>query len=140
MLGGEYQHNIDQKNRIFIPAKMREELGETFVVAKNIREKSLIVYSLAGWEEYIAPIKKLDRQLAEPVLRYLHSNLAQVTPDAQGRVVLSPELVAHAEIERSAVVVGCGSYAEIWSEELYKQMEDQVNVAEMRAKLESLGL
>ena len=49
MFGGEYRHSKDSKNRVFMPAKLREELGESFVIAKDIREKCLKVYSLAGW-------------------------------------------------------------------------------------------
>ena len=65
MFGGEYRHNKDSKNRVFMPAKLREELGETFVIAKDIRETCLKVYSLKGWEEYIAPLKAQNRKLSE---------------------------------------------------------------------------
>ena len=140
MLGGEYRHSLDQKNRIFIPAKLREELGDTFVVAKSIRESCLKVYSPEGWEAYIAPIRALKRELSEKVLRFLHSSMAQVSPDSQGRITLPQELVDHAKIEKAAVVVGCSDYAEIWSEAEYDLMRSKINVAEMLAELESLGL
>ena len=120
MFGGEYRHNKDAKNRVFMPAKLREELGETFVIAKDIREKCLKVYSLAGWEEYIAPLKAQNRKLSEKILRFLHASLTQVTPDSQGRVIIPQELVEYAAIERSIVVVGCGEYAEIWAESTYE--------------------
>ena len=134
MFGGEYRHNKDSKNRVFMPAKLREELGETFVIAKDIREKCLKVYSLAGWEEYIAPLK------AQKILRFLHASLTQVTPDSQGRVVIPQELVEYAAIERSIVVVGCGEYAEIWSESIYDENKAQIDVAELIGELEELGL
>ena len=140
MFGGEYRHNKDSKNRVFMPAKLREELGETFVIAKDIREKCLKVYSLSGWEEYIAPLKEQNRKLSERILRFLHASLAQVTPDSQGRVVLPQELVEHAVIDRSIVVVGCGAYAEIWAEEVYDENKAQINVGELIAELEELGL
>ena len=140
MLGGEYRHSLDSKKRIFIPAKLREELGQTFVVAKDIREKCLKVYSLQGWESYIAPLKEQKRKLSEKIMRFLHASLVQVTPDVQGRIVLPQELVAHAQIERNAVVVGCCDYAEIWAEELYDKMKEDEDVSDMLAELESLGL
>ncbi len=140
MLGGEFRHALDAKNRIFIPAKLREELGKSFVVAKDIREKCLKVYSLAGWEAYIAPLKEQKRKLSEKIMRFLHASLVQATPDAQGRIVLPAELVEHAEIERNAVVVGCGDYAEIWSEETYDSITESVDLDEMIAELEELGL
>ena len=140
MLGGEYRHNIDAKKRIFIPAKLREELGATFVVAKDIRQKCLKVTSLAGWEAYIAPLREQKRSLSERTLRFLHASLVQVTPDAQGRIVLPQELVDYAELVRDAVVVGCYDYAEIWSEELYAKLKSEEDVDALLAELEELGL
>ena len=140
MFGGEFRHGIDTKNRIFIPAKMREELGETFVVAKDIREKCIKVYSLLGWEEYLAPIREQNRKLKEKVLRYLNSTMVQVSPDSQGRITLPKDLVDHASIEKGAVVVGCCDYAEIWAEEVYDRMKAEENLPMLLAELESLGL
>ena len=84
MLSGEFKHNLDPKNRLFIPAKHREELGESFIVAKSIRENCLKVYSLEEWENYIAPIKQMARKDSESILRALNRNASQVTPDSQG--------------------------------------------------------
>ncbi len=140
MFGGEYRHTLDTKNRIFIPAKLREELGATFVVAKDIREKCLKVYSLEGWEAYIAPLREQKRKLSEKIIRFLHSSLVQVTPDSQGRIVLPPDLVAHAEMIRDAVIVGCCDYAEIWAEEKYAALKADEDLDAMLAELEELGL
>ncbi len=140
MLGGEYKHNLDPKNRIFIPAKLREELGAAFVVAKDIREKCLKVYSLEGWESYITPLREQKRKLSEKILRFLHASLVQVTPDSQGRIVLPQELVGYAEIEKNVVIVGCCDYAEIWAEEAYEKLKAEEDLSEMLAELEELGL
>ena len=140
MFGGEYKHGKDSKNRVFMPAKLREELGETFVIAKDIREKCLKVYSLSGWEEYIAPLRAQRRNLSEKILRFLHASLVQVTPDSQGRVLLPQELVDYAAIDRSIVVVGCGLYAEIWAEENYNELKAQSDIEAMLAEIEELGL
>lgn len=140
MLTGEFRHSLDAKNRIFMPAKLREELGETFIIARDIREKCLKVYSLEGWTAYTAPIKEKPRQLAEQIMRLLHRSAAQVTPDSQGRVVLPPMLIEYAEIEKNAVVVGCEEYAEIWGEKNYQIMLDKVDDEALRQALEAVGL
>ena len=140
MLGGEYRHSLDTKNRIFIPAKLRDELGLTFVVAKDIREKCLKAYSQAGWESYIAPLRQQNRKLSEKIMRFLHASLVQVTPDSQGRIVLPQELVDYAEIDRNVVIVGCCDYAEIWAEASYDQLTADEDISDMIAELESLGL
>ena len=140
MLGGEYRHGLDPKNRVFIPAKLREELGETFVVVKDLRERCLKIYSQAEWDKYIAPIKNQERRLAEKVLRFLSSSMSQVVPDSQGRILIPKDLVQYAEIERDVVVVGCYDYAEIWAEESYQRLKEEENLEEMIKDLESLGL
>ena len=140
MLGGEYRHGLDPKNRIFIPAKLREELGMTFVVAKDIREKCLKIYSQTEWDNYIEPIRKQDRRLQERVLRFLSSSMVQATPDSQGRIVLSKDLLLHAGIEKDVVIVGCYNYAEIWAEEVYADLKEKEDVTEMLRELEELGL
>ena len=139
MLAGEYRHGLDAKNRIFIPAKLREELGQTILVAKNIREKCLKVYSLTEWEKYIGPLQEQNRKLSEKLMRFIYPTLLQATPDSQGRIVLTGELIGHAEIDRNVVIVGCGKYAEIWSEELYDATMSDIDVDELVADLESLG-
>lgn len=140
MLTGEFRHSIDAKNRMFVPAKLREELGESFVIACDIRETCLKAYSLEGWEDYIEPIRKLPREVAEKALRFLHRTAAQVSPDSQGRVLLNSALVAHAQIEKNAVVVGCGDYAEIWAEANYEAQVTSEDVEQLRNLLEGYGL
>jgi len=140
MFTGEYEHIVDSKNRIFVPVKFREELGETFMVVRDIRKPILKVCSLEEWERYLAPIKAQERKIAEEALRYLHRNASQVTPDSQGRILLSPSLLGYAEIEREAVFVGCSDYCEIWSAEKYKAEISAEDPEDIREKLERLGL
>ena len=140
MLTGEFRHSVDSKNRLFIPAKMREELGECFIVARDMRGKRLKVYSLEGWEEYIAPNKAQERKIAEKALRYLHRNAAQVSPDSQGRILLTEGLLTYAEIVKEVYVVGCSSYAEIWSASLYEEEMANEDFDGMCQTLEQFGL
>ncbi|MBQ8718149.1 MAG: division/cell wall cluster transcriptional repressor MraZ [Clostridia bacterium] len=140
MLTGEFRPTLDQKNRIFVPSKLREELGETFMMVRDIREKCLKMYSLDGWAEYIAPIKAQPRAIAEKAMRVLHSSAAQVTPDSQGRVLIPAKLVEFAELEKNIVVIGCYDYAEIWAEDKYDAFMASQDDAELRALLEENGL
>ena len=140
MFLGEFKHNLDTKKRLFIPAKFREELGEAFVIVKLLRGNCLRVCSLEEWEKYIEPILAMDRKDAEKILRKLHRQSIQVAPDAQGRVVLSSELVALAGIEKNTVIIGCGHYAEIWAEAEYEAMLSEENDEDMLSALEEMGL
>lgn len=140
MLYGEFSHTVDAKNRMFVPAKYREELGETFVIFRSIRGNYIKMLSLGEWENYVAPIKALPRKDAEATLRFLNRNAAQVSPDAQGRIVLTQGLIEHAQIEKNAVIVGCGDYAEIWSESLYNLSVEEEDQETIRESLEACGL
>ena len=140
MLTGEFRPSLDTKNRIFVPSKLRDELGETFIIARDIREKCLKMYSLEGWSAYIAPIKAQRRELVEQVMRLLHSTAVQVTPDSQGRILLPAGLVSFAEIEKNVVVVGCCDYAEIWAEANYDKVINNIDDEALRRALEELGL
>lgn len=139
MFLGEFRHNLDAKKRLFIPAKFREELGETFVIVKLLRGNCLRVCSIEEWEKHIAPIVAMDRKSSEGILRKLHRQSIQVSPDAQGRVVIS-DLVPLANIEKNAVIIGCGHYAEIWAEAEYEAMLNEENDEEMLKALEDMGL
>jgi MraZ protein len=140
MFTGEFEHSVDSKNRIFVPAKFREELGESFIVVRDIRGPVLKLYSLEGWQKYLEPIKAQERKISEKALRYLHRNAAQLSPDSQGRIVLPSSLLQYAEIEKEAVVVGCSDYCEMWSLKNYRAEIESEDAEEIRAELERLGL
>jgi MraZ protein len=140
MFLGEFRHNLDAKNRLFIPAKFREELGESFVIAKLMRGECLRVCSVAEWDKYIEPIRNMKRKDSEKILRALTKEAIQVSPDSQGRVLLSNALVQKAGLEKNAVIIGCNDYVEIWAEDAYNKMLADEDEGEMLEILESIGL
>lgn len=140
MLSNNFRHNVDSKNRLFVPAKYREELGESFVVSQSIRGNYLKIYSHEEWEKYIAPIKLLPRKTSEAALRFLIGNSIEVSPDGQGRIILPPSMLEFASIVKGTVIIGCGDYAEIWAEEAF-EVEPSVQDSEgIRSALEDAGL
>ncbi|MBP3396529.1 MAG: cell division/cell wall cluster transcriptional repressor MraZ [Clostridia bacterium] len=144
MLSGEYRHSLDAKNRVSIPAKLREELGENFMIVRSVRGTCLRFYSAEAWKEYIEPLKKLPRKVAEDTFWFLYRDAAQVTPDSLGRVLLPNGLLDFAKIggedERNLVIVGCGDFGEIWSEKLYDERVSAMDLDAIRAALEESGL
>ncbi len=140
MLTGDFKHNLDAKNRLFVPAKYRDELGESFIVSQSLRGNYLKIFSAEGWEKYIAPIKLLDRKTSEEALRFLNGNANVVSPDAQGRIILSPKHIIFSKIQKSAVILGCGDYAEVWAEETYNKNSEEQDMDALRAALEACGL
>lgn len=111
----EYKHTMDAKNRLFIPAKFREQLGEEFVILKG-PEKCLYVYSTETFE-------RIGQQFASnnnrELQRSFFSQAADASTDKQGRVTLTADQVEHAGLIKDAVINGAGHRIEIWSAEEY---------------------
>ena len=111
-----YYHSLDAKNRVFIPAKFRDALGEEFVVFKG-SEKCLYVYTKEGFE-------KLSQQFINTnnrdVQRAFFSQVVDMTADKQGRITLTGDLIEHANLLKDVAIIGAGSRIEIWATENYK--------------------
>ena len=139
MLMGKFTHNLDAKNRLFIPAKHREQLGESFVITCNV-DKCLSVYSMAEWEKYTNKIAELPSTQAREIVRFVFSNAAEVQPDGQGRVLIPAELIAYANIQKGAVIVGNGNRAEIWAEERWNEVNSVDKTESLLEQMINLGL
>lgn len=110
---GEFQHNMDQKGRITIPAKFRDELGEKFYVCKGT-EKCLFVYSEEKMQQTIERIEALPAAQSNVLRRYFLAGASEADPDKQGRILIPQNLRDHADLSKECVVIGTGSRAEIW--------------------------
>ncbi|MDR0293542.1 MAG: division/cell wall cluster transcriptional repressor MraZ [Oscillospiraceae bacterium] len=111
---GEYKHTIDAKGRLFMPSRLLKALGEPFYVSVS-DDLCLNVYGPDQWEkleeEEFANLAGAD---AREKRRKFYSVAQECVPDAQGRVLLTQKLRAYASLDKNAVVVGAGKYAEIW--------------------------
>lgn len=111
-----YFHSLDAKNRIFIPAKFRDRLGEEFVVFKG-GEKCLYVYTKDIFEKISEQfINHPNRE----VQRAFFSQVTEVVPDKQGRATLTADQVEHADIKKDVAIIGAGQRIEIWATENFK--------------------
>lgn len=139
MLTDQFRHSLDSKNRIIIPAKHREQLGPVFMITKGV-DSCLNVYSMEEWKKYSDKLDALPKNKTADVRRFIYANASEVTPDQQGRVVISPVLRKFAGIEKNIVIVGCGNYAEIWSEEKWDELNSEENIADIAALMDEYGL
>ena len=120
MFIGEYHHTIDDKGRIIIPAKFREELGENFIITRGI-ENCLYVYSKTNWDEICNKLNSLPftKKDARTFNRFFMSGATNVELDKQGRVNVTYPLVNYANIKKDCVIIGTGDRLEIWSQEAW---------------------
>ena len=137
---GQYQHSIDAKGRLFIPAKLREELGDTFYVTIAGTDPCLAVYSEEGWEKLTEKFDSLPYSKAKKAIRQLYSNAAKCEPDAQGRILLPQKLRAYAGLDKDVVIIGVSNRAEIWNAERWAALEaEELNPENLAAVMEELG-
>ena len=120
MLIGEYQHSLDAKGRLFIPAKLRADLGERFVATKGF-DCCVALYSMEEWKQIETKIRQLPISRAREIQRFLIASADEIVVDAQGRALIPQVLRNYAKLERDAVVIGVGNRAEIWQPELWQQ-------------------
>ncbi len=128
-LTGQYWHNLDQKNRLSIPAKLREKLGDTFMIcmARN-GDKCIFAYTLENWELLM---EKLNEQVPSKQLtlqqRFIsyYSNTVEI--DKQGRITIGKNFLDFANITGEVFILGAGRRVEIWAAEEWNSMFDKVS-------------
>ncbi|MBU8907120.1 division/cell wall cluster transcriptional repressor MraZ [Desertibacillus haloalkaliphilus] len=122
MFMGEYQHNIDEKGRIIIPAKFRQALGETFVMTRGL-DHSLFVYPYEEWQKLEAKLKDLPftKKDARAFTRFFFSGATECELDKQGRVTIVSPLRHYADLKKECVVIGVSNRVEIWSKAIWEK-------------------
>ena len=123
MLIGEYHHNIDEKGRLIIPSKYREEIGSSFVVTKGL-DGCLYVYSLVEWEKITAKLKTLPftKKSARTFTRFFLSGATVCEFDKQGRINLVSTLIEYARLKKECVIIGVNDRLEIWDLDLFNNL------------------
>lgn len=113
---GEYQHNLDAKGRLIIPAKFRSELGMSMIVTQGL-DGCLTIYTHQAWEKIYDQLKNLptNKKDARAFVRILTSKACEAEIDNQGRILISSSLLKQAQIEKECTIVGAGEKVEIWS-------------------------
>lgn len=115
-LVGNYTHTLDAKNRVFFPAKFREELGSPIVITVNL-DGCLSAYSAVEWGKFIDKLKALPKSQTGDITRFFSGIAIKAVPDGQGRVMLNRDLLDFAEIKGGVTFVGCADRVEMWAEE-----------------------
>lgn len=137
---GEYQHALDSKNRIIIPAKFREELGDEFILTKGL-DGCLYAYPMNEWKVLEEKLKKLPltNRNARAFVRFFFSGANEITIDKQGRALVPQNLLEYASIDKEIVSIGVSTRLEIWSKVKWNEYNesdmDMDGIAEKMSEL-----
>lgn len=140
---GKYPVKLDDKNRLFVPAKLREELGDRFFVTlgTNGGHRCLTIYPDAAWQRLLENYNALSQAQRAKGPNVIFNNAIECRPDKQFRFALNGFLTKFAGIHREAVIVGCAGQAEIWDTVEYEAYEtENLSPEKLLAALEAIGL
>jgi MraZ protein len=128
MLLGEYEHSIDEKNRLTLPARFRESFSEGVVITRGM-DRCLAVYPRADWEraidDQLEGLDPLSRE-ARSLQRYFYSAASEADLDRQGRIVIPSGLLDYAQCGRDVVVAGVRDRLEVWSRDAWHKQRDEI--------------
>lgn len=143
MFIGEYQHNLDEKGRLAVPAKFRQDLKNGGVVTRGL-DNCLVVYPKKAWEKLAASLAALpiNQAKARSFARFMLSGAMDVDFDQQGRITLPEYLRTFAGLDRKVVIAGLFDRLEIWDEDKWAAFKTgaEQNSAVIAESLEGLGI
>ena len=143
MFIGEYEHSVDAKGRVIMPAKLREDIGESFIVTKGL-DGCLFAYSKKEWSNFEEKLKTLPltNKNARDFVRFFLSGAVECEIDKQGRFLIPINLRTYASLEKEINIIGVGTRVEIWNRESWKNYSSEENISadEIAENMTMLGI
>ncbi len=140
MFVGEYNHTIDAKGRLIVPAKFREELGEAFYIT-NGNDGCLNIYTNEDWETFLEKLKLLPSgKKKREIIRTFVSKANSVEVDKQGRILISADQRKYAGLEKDVVLAGAIDKIEIWDKDRWDNESCADDIDDITEQLADLGL
>jgi len=140
---GEYEHTVDVKGRIIMPSKLRENIGEKFIITKGL-DKCLFAYSKSEWANFEEKLKTLPltNKNARDFVRFFLSGAVECEIDKQGRFLVPANLRTYANIDKEIVIIGVGTRLEIWNKESWNNYSSEENISadEIAENMTMLGI
>lgn len=130
MLIGEYEHSLDVKGRLIMPAKLKADIGEKFIITKGL-DGCLFVFSQNEWSNFESKLKELPltNKNARDFVRFFLSGATECEIDKQGRFLIVNNLREYANIIKEVIIIGVGTRLEIWNKEKWKKYNSDENIS-----------
>ena len=143
MLIGEYEHSLDAKGRLIMPAKLREDMGEKFILTTGL-DGCLFGFSMSEWEKFEDKLKALPitNKNARNFVRFFLSGATECELDKQGRFLIAGKLREVAKLDKDVTIIGAGTRIEIWDKAKWKghNSEENLSIEEIEQNMENLGI
>ena len=143
MFIGEYEHSVDVKGRAIMPAKLRDDIGDKFIITKGL-DSCLFTYSLNEWTNFEEKLKSLPltNKNARDFVRFFLSGAVECEFDKQGRFLIPGNLRDYAKLDKEIVIIGVGTRIEIWNRRDWKTYSSDENISadEIAENMTMLGI
>lgn len=140
MFIGQYDHTIDSKGRIIVPAKYREALGEEFIATQGL-DGCLFLYPSAEWNTFAEKLQNLPSGAnTRKLQRHFMSRAMEMNVDKQGRILIPAKLREHAALEKDVVFVGNINHVEVWNSSRWDEMSESMDGEDVEKGLEELDI
>ena len=141
MLMGEYSHSLDTKGRLIMPAKLRQDIGDKFILTKGL-DGCLFAFSQTEWNNFEEKLKglPLSDKNARNFVRFLLSGATECEIDKQGRFLIPTNLRISANLEKDAIIIGVGTRIEIWNKETWEKCDEEISADEIAENMANLGI
>ena len=141
MLMVEYEHTLDAKGRISMPAKLRKDMGDTFILTKGL-DGCLFAFSQEEWLNFENKLKllPLSDKNARNFVRFFLAGATECELDKQGRFLIPINLRGAASLEKEAVIIGVGTRLEIWNKAIWEQKDEEISLEEIAENMTMLGI
>ncbi len=130
MLIGEYEHSLDAKGRLIMPAKLRSDIGDRFIITKGL-DGCLFGFSQSEWTNFEEKLKTLPltNKNARDFVRFFLSGATECEIDKQGRFLIANNLREYANMEKEVIIIGVGTRIEIWNREKWNKYNSDENIS-----------
>lgn len=137
MFIGEYEHSVDAKGRVIMPAKLREDIGEKFILTKGL-DGCLFAYSQTEWANFEEKLKTLPltNKNARDFVRFFLSGAIECEIDKQGRFLIPGNLREYGKLDKEIVILGVGTRIEIWDKAAWKKDEESISADEIAENMD----
>ena len=141
MLMGEYSHSLDTKGRLIMPAKLRQDIGDKFILTKGL-DGCLFAFSQTEWNNFEEKLKglPLSDKNARNFVRLFLSGATECEIDKQGRFLIPTNLRISANLEKDARIIGVGTRIEIWNKETWEKCDEEISADEIAENMANLGI
>ena len=141
MLMGEYSHSLDTKGRLIMPAKLRQDIGDKFILTKGL-DGCLFAFSQTEWNNFEEKLKSLplSDKNARNFVRFFLSGATECEIDKQGRFLIPNNLRTAANLEKDAIIIGVGTRIEIWNKETWEKCDKEISADEISENMANLGI